>query len=359
MKEDLRRKRLLELNELLRANVMIRRMKADVEKDLPEKTRQIITIEERTQAVVKQMEIYSSYEDGLKKAKVELEIAKATLNDEDYREALKNYKQTVSYPFEEIAKYRLEVGRDKLKHAIDQIEDMLEENIKMVVFTYHQEIVEALYAKFGPSISVLSTGKTSAQASQKAVDDFQNNDSIRIFFGTMKANNTGITLTAASYALFVEQDWVPATMLQAEDRIHRIGQTAKSTMLHLVFKNSIDEKLMETIIKKMETINLALNENTVDDDLSMTVIPGSEAYSLRFMTRKEYMQKASMISPQRISEIYIELKELLAMNIDFKQTMYLNIAQRLLNMPESKMAAVLAERCIKALKTKENGFKEE
>jgi SWI/SNF-related matrix-associated actin-dependent regulator 1 of chromatin subfamily A len=64
----------------------------------------------------------------------------------------------------------------------------------------------------------------------------------------------GVTLSAASHAVFVEQDWTPGILRQAEDRLHRIGQSQPVLVQYLVVPDSIDVNVMRTVIAKMEVI---------------------------------------------------------------------------------------------------------
>ena len=68
----------------------------------------------------------------------------------------------------------------------------------------------------------------------------------------------GVTLSAASHAVFVEQDWTPAILRQAEDRLHRIGQESPVLIQYLVVPDSIDVNIMRTVIAKMEVIGRAI-----------------------------------------------------------------------------------------------------
>jgi SNF2 family DNA or RNA helicase len=78
------------------------------------------------------------------------------------------------------------------------------------------------------------------------VREFQeNNEAPPLFFISLKAGNTGLTLTAADYVFLFDPWWNTAVEQQAIDRTHRIGQTKNVFSYKLVCKNSIEEKILE------------------------------------------------------------------------------------------------------------------
>jgi len=92
------------------------------------------------------------------------------------------------------------------------------------------------------------------------VDRFQNEPECHIFVGGIQAAGVGITLTAAAVCIFAELDWVPANISQAEDRLHRIGQTGSVLVQHLVVDGSLDARMAKTLLAKQSVIDLALND---------------------------------------------------------------------------------------------------
>jgi SWI/SNF-related matrix-associated actin-dependent regulator 1 of chromatin subfamily A len=65
----------------------------------------------------------------------------------------------------------------------------------------------------------------------------------------------GVTLTAVSHVVFVEPDWTPALLDQAEARAHRIGQDSRVLVQYLVLENSLDEKILAAVQSKRAVIN--------------------------------------------------------------------------------------------------------
>ena len=127
-------------------------------------------------------------------------------------------------------------------------------------------------------------GRTSGMARFKTEAAFQNGE-IEVFIGGINAAGEAITLTRADTVIFVEMDWVPAALLQAEDRIHRVGQKANCLVLHLIAKfegdapwatlQNLDVSLIDIIGSKMDRIGSVLDEdqsNLVDIKVGSAVI---------------------------------------------------------------------------------------
>ncbi len=124
---------------------------------------------------------------------------------------------------------------------------------------HHREVIDKLQNHFGLRAVKLYGGMSEIEKSN-SVDRFQQDASCMVFNGSIHAAGVGITLTAAQNMLFAELDWTPANMLQAEDRIHRIGQEGNALIQQLVFDESLDAKMAETLVRKMGVIERALDK---------------------------------------------------------------------------------------------------
>ena len=115
------------------------------------------------------------------------------------------------------------IAEEKIKSTIELAENIIEQGKKVIIFTNFTDTLQQIYNHFGKS-AVYLDGSCSKPHRQKAVDDFQENEKIKVFVGNLKAAGVGITLTAAEAVIMNDLSFVPAEHAQAEDRSHRIGQ---------------------------------------------------------------------------------------------------------------------------------------
>ena len=110
-----------------------------------------------------------------------------------------------------------------------------------------------------PNISVKIDGSVSAEQRDRNVLAFQRHENIRLFVGNIKAAGVGITLTAASNVAFIEFPWSPGELVQAEDRLHRIGQKESVTVYYLLADGTIEEKMAKMLDEKRIVLDKILD----------------------------------------------------------------------------------------------------
>jgi len=148
---------------------------------------------------------------------------------------------------------RYTTSMGKIEAARDIINNLIENDEKVLVFSVYNEPLEILYKEFKKG-SVMITGKTPQSERGEAVEKFQNDKNIKVFFGGTKSAGTGITLTAAANVIFLDFSWVPADHEQALDRVHRWGQKADEiTCYQLYADKTVDEK-MKTLLETKKFI---------------------------------------------------------------------------------------------------------
>lgn len=157
----------------------------------------------------------------------------------------------------EVAKLRHAAALAKIPAAIAHAESVLETGEKLVVFTCHQAVVDAVTGHFGAR-AVRVTGAETAVQRQAAVDRFQQDLEVRVFVGNLVAAGTGVSLTAATQVLFVDYSFVPAEHLQAEDRPYRIGQHNAVTVTYLSAVGTLDEEIEQLLAQKLAVVSEAV-----------------------------------------------------------------------------------------------------
>lgn len=146
--------------------------------------------------------------------------------------------------------YRKELGEIKLEACFDFLEYLIEEvKEPLLIFAIHKNVVAALADKFKKHKPFIITGDTPMLRRQPQVDAFQRGES-NVFIGNIDAMGVGYNLTRASRCAFVEFSYVPDINSQAIDRMHRIGQENPVIAHYLVYKNSIDRKVLEINFQK-------------------------------------------------------------------------------------------------------------
>ncbi|MEA2478398.1 MAG: SWI/SNF-related matrix-associated actin-dependent regulator of chromatin subfamily A-like protein 1, partial [Thermoleophilaceae bacterium] len=161
---------------------------------------------------------------------------------------------------------RMLAGSGKVAAAIAWIDDWVESDEPLVVFADHIDVQQALVARFPDALHLLGTD--SMDARQKAIDAFQRPGGPALIICSLKAAGHGVTLTRASNVAFVELDWTPARLEQAEDRLHRIGQRDSVTAWYLIAPDTIDATMAAVIDRKRQVIG-AVTDGRVYEDAAL------------------------------------------------------------------------------------------
>lgn len=138
---------------------------------------------------------------------------------------------------------------------LDQLEELLKEiapRHKIVIWTSFREemtLVSSICTKQMLKWVKLD-GTINAKERDNVVQNFQKDEETRVFIGQQHAGGIGITLTAADYCIFFSNDYSSEIRMQAEDRLHRIGQRNPVTYIDLIMKGTLDSTIKRMLIKK-------------------------------------------------------------------------------------------------------------
>ena len=142
---------------------------------------------------------------------------------------------------------------------VDELMDILEEiEGKAVIWSHYQKDVQRLITeikkKYGEGSVVDYYGLTPQEERQSNIKKFQEDDKCRFFVGTTQTGGYGITLTSASTMIYFSNGYDLEKRQQSEARIDRIGQTKPMTYIDIMTEETIDEKIVKALRKK---INIA------------------------------------------------------------------------------------------------------
>ena len=115
---------------------------------------------------------------------------------------------------------------------------------------------------------MLLTGKNTKEERKEMVDCFQGGEA-NVFLISLKAGGTGLNLTAADVVIHFDPWWNVAVQNQATDRAHRIGQRHVVTVIQLVTKHTIEERIIELQERKKQLVEDVISgENISNSSIS-------------------------------------------------------------------------------------------
>lgn len=233
-------KNLQELQERL-DEIMLRRLKTDVF-DLPEK----LHIDEYVEMTAKQAQIYKEVTMDIKAHIDEIKMSNNPLAELIRMRQATGYTGILSSAIKESV---------KLDRMEELVEEAIENGKKVVIFSNWTQMTDAICERFNDVRThnydyALITGQTNDVDRQAMVNRFQNDDNTKVIIGTIGAMGTGLTLTAGTVEIFMDEPWNKALKDQAEDRCHRIGTTENVTIYTLMCKDTIDERIHDLVEKK-------------------------------------------------------------------------------------------------------------
>ena len=218
-------------------SIMLRRLKDEV-LDLPEK----VYIDEFVEMTAKQEQVYKEVSATIKANIDKIKMANNPLAELIRMRQATGYTGILSSTILESAK-------------IDRLEEIIEESVannrKVVVFSNWTQMTTPICARlFKKYECAVITGETDEVTRQSSVDRFQNQPDCKVIVGTIGAMGTGLTLTAGTVVVFMDEPWTMANKQQAIDRCHRIGTKSNITVYTIMCKNTIDERIHEIVEKK-------------------------------------------------------------------------------------------------------------
>lgn len=247
-----------ELHRKLTSTVMLRRLKVNVAKDLPDKQTAFVPIE---------LDNWAEY------VYAERNFIKWVSETKGTAAAIRaSNAETLG----QINALKQLAVKGKMANVISWIEEFIDSGEKLVLFCTHTATIDAIMTAF-PKISVRYDGGVNQSNRDKAVTSFQTDVRIKLFVGMLDAAGNpagvGLTLTAAWSTATIEYQYTPGVHDQADDRIHRIGQKNACTNYKLIAAGTIEEKIAALLDKKRQIVDGILDgKRTPAESLLMELI---------------------------------------------------------------------------------------
>lgn len=249
---------------------ILRRLKRDVLKDLPDKIEKIHYVKFEK----KQQELYDAQVVHMRQQIAGQDKAEFQKNKIQILAELTRLRQVCCDPSLCFEDYK--GGSAKLEACLELVERAAEGGHKILLFSQFVSMLEIIrqeLAKRELSFYMIS-GETSKEKRLKLVKKF-NEDDTRVFLISLKAGGVGLNLTGADVVIHYDPWWNLAVQNQATDRAHRIGQDKKVTVYQLIAKGSVEEK-----IRKIQESKKELLEEIV----------GGAAGQLGNMSREDFLE---------------------------------------------------------------------
>jgi SWI/SNF-related matrix-associated actin-dependent regulator of chromatin subfamily A-like protein 1 len=247
-----------ELHKILTNSIMIRRMKKDVLKELPDKTFRILPMELKNRGAYRMAEkeflnyIRKSTEEELQEQVQSINkeyTSDITCVNEQLQEELIEERMEKANPLTHLNLLKQLSIKGRLPSIIQWIEDFLESGEKLVVFCEHIEVMGHLSTHFRNSLYI--NGSIAPRKRLAVVEAFQKYKKHNLFIGNAAAQE-GVTLTASSNVLIIEFPWTPGALAQRIDRVHRATQKRAVTVWYSVGKDTVDEKIAKILNEKQQ-----------------------------------------------------------------------------------------------------------
>ena len=184
----------------------------------------------------------------------------------EYYEWLDNRKEessSLTIQFSKLMKVRKVISNEKVRQTIEFAENIIEQGKKVIIFTNFTDTLQLIHNHFGKQ-SVYLDGSCNKVQRQYAIDQFQDNEKIKVFVGNLKAAGVGLTLTAAEVVIMNDLSFVPAEHAQAEDRAYRYGQKNNVLVYYPIFENTIEGAIYDILNKKKKIIGTVMGDEVSD-----------------------------------------------------------------------------------------------
>ena len=172
---------------------------------------------------------------------------------------------SLTLQFTKLTQVRQCIAQEKVSSTIELCENIIEQDKKVIVFTNFTKTLEMILEHFGKK-AVRLDGSMNQRERQESVDKFQNDDSVKVFVGNIKAAGTGITLTSGEAVVMNDLSFLPSDHSQAEDRAYRYGQKNNVLVYYPIFDNTIEGIIYDILRKKKDIFETVMGDKESTGD---------------------------------------------------------------------------------------------
>ena len=237
---------------------ILRRMKKQVLRDLPDKTESMRMAE----MTAKQRKIYLSYLSRIQEEIKENKSIQSGAGRIQVLSALTRLRQICCHPGTFVENYTS--GSGKLDLLMEQLPDILDGGHSVLVFSQFTSMLSIIAKELDEAgiAYFYMAGSTKAADRKQYVKEF-NEGRVKVFLVSLKAGGTGLNLIGADTVIHFDPWWNPAVEEQATDRAYRIGQNKNVHVIKYVMKDSIEEKIYQLQRRKKELSNQVIDSGEV------------------------------------------------------------------------------------------------
>jgi superfamily II DNA or RNA helicase len=250
--------------QILVKPLILRRTKAEVEKELPELNEDYVWCEltpeqelfyNKEKSSVRNFILESIEKEGISKTAIIM------------LQALTRLRQIANHPQLITPEYKHDSG--KFEAVMHNIESLISGGHKVLMFSSfvkHLEIYAEHFDRHAVGYSML-TGQTRKR--KEVISQFQHDEAKSVFLISLKAGGVGLNLTQAGYVFLLDPWWNPAAELQAISRSHRIGQTQHVFAYRYISAGTIEEKILRLQQKKSRLSELFIHPDNPLEHISV------------------------------------------------------------------------------------------
>ncbi|MFW6306284.1 MAG: SNF2-related protein [Bacillota bacterium] len=175
--------------------------------------------------------------------------------------ALTRLRQICDHPALVLNKVDRKASSGKLDTLLEMVQEAVEGGHKIVVFSQFVKMLKLIRERFDVSKITYEYLDGSTHNRMERVNNFNENQDIKVFLISLRAGGVGLNLTSADIVIHVDPWWNPMVERQATDRVHRIGQKNKVMVYKMITGGTVEEKMLKLQKRKEKIFSNLIEES--------------------------------------------------------------------------------------------------